>query len=515
MTMIVTIIALLAFLVCWGFCFKTMRWFHVVVALLVMGTGCWHLVQLSTVLKTRSAWMKMHYELKTRRDSLEVEQKRLISGAVDKVTEERDNIQDLDSMLTRLLIDQGRVWKQTTPEGVQNQAFIVDTGFQPVNNEALQISENTVFYVFKEDLNIVQSSTGKPIPVPVKYLGEYRVSAAVTGAKISLQPAPITDPRIAAPHANDGSTWTLYEKMPVDGHRLFSETDIFDTDIKHKLDENAAPLFGAMDEAKIRQAFERAIANSPDLQMGQQDLDAYVKMYMGDGRVLLQDESVPFEHQWVKLQFNQNSNPITVDSDAAQAGLNESFYDPSGMAVVPQLRRGDQITFQKGDIGLFHLRSEKFQDKPIVPDAEQLTAEDGQGNSVATQLTAHYVRPPTDYTFFFHDNFQRRQRAALLLSLYQDQNRRFDSTLTLALAHIQVRTTERDRLTTDLTNQTEDRDTAQRFADQLSQEREALRIKLADLFDQNQQLTLQLAEIQATLEAEINKRTNAVGNDSE
>ena len=115
MTMIVTIIALLAFLVCWGFCFKSMRWFHVVMALLVMGTGCWHLVQLSTVLKTRSAWMKKHYELKTRRDSLEVEQKRLISGAVDKVTEERDNIQDLDSMLTRLLIDQGRVWTQTTP----------------------------------------------------------------------------------------------------------------------------------------------------------------------------------------------------------------------------------------------------------------------------------------------------------------------------------------------------------------------------------------------------------------
>lgn len=513
MTMIVAIVVLLAFLVCWGFSFKSLRWFHVFAMLLVMGTGCWHVVELSRVLKTRAAWMKKHHELITRRDKLAEEQTRLISGAPDKVKEERNNIQDLDSMLTRLLLDQGRVWKETKPQGVQNQAFVVDTGFQPVNNEAPQISENTVFYVFKEDVQTVKNSNGDPIPVPVKYLGEYRVSAPVTDAMVSLQPAPITDPRIAAPHANDGSTWTLYEKMPVDGHRLFSVTDIFDTDVT--FDENAAPLFGEMDKSKITEAFQLAIANSPDLQMGQAELDAYITEYMGDGRVLLQDEAVPFEHQWVKVQFNQNSAPITVDSDAAQAGLNESFFDPSGMAVVPRLRRNEQITFQKGDIGVFHLRSEQFPDKPVVPDAEQLTAEGPDGTSVARQLTSHYVRPVTDYAFFFHDNYQRYQRSTLLLSLLKDQNRRFDYTLKLAMAHIQSRTTEKTRLTADLGNQTEDRDTAQGYVVQLNQEREVLRSELEELFDQNQQLTLQLAKLQAQLEAEIDERTNAVGSDSE
>ncbi len=60
-----------------------------------------------------------------------------------------------------------------------------------------------------------------------------------------------------------------------------------------------------------------------------------------------------------------------------------------------------------------------------------------------------------------------------------------------------------------------DRDTAEVFVGQLNQERESLRVELARLFDQNQKLTRQLAKILARLEAENDKRTDAVGRDSD
>ena len=63
--------------------------------------------------------------------------------------------------------------------------------------------------------------------------------------------------------------------------------------------------------------------------------------------------------------------------------------------------------------------------------------------------------------------------------------------------------------------QEQDHDTAETFVDQLTKEREALRVELAELFKVNRQLTQQLAEIQARLEADINKRTDAVGKGSD
>ncbi|MFP6750038.1 MAG: hypothetical protein VB855_00035, partial [Pirellulaceae bacterium] len=335
------VLVAIGFLVCLGFSFKVWRWFHAIMVLLVFGMSCWAIFLVACVLKTKSTWQKKHTELSTRNILAESEYTYAVRGAVNKVKEEKDNLQDVDSMLTRLLLDRGRVWRETKPQGVQANSVLVDTGFVPVGNEPLQIENNAVFYIFKETLIAVE---GLDIAVPVKYLGEFHVNA-VNGGVISLEPSPITPPSIAAPHINDGSTWAIYEKVPVDGHRLFSETDIFDSEVV--LGEDPAPLFGKMDEGKITEAFQMAIQHSPDLQLQQQRLQDHVELYLGDGRQLLEDETAPFEEQWIKILFNQKYE-VTVDSDAAKGGLTESFFDPSGMAVIPNLRRGETVQFEKG-----------------------------------------------------------------------------------------------------------------------------------------------------------------------
>jgi len=495
------------FLVCLGFSFKVWRWFHAIMVLLVFGMACWHSYLSALVMHTKSSWQKKHTELSNRKILAESEYTYAIRGAVNKVKEEKDNLQDVDSMLTRLLLDRGRVWRETKPQGVQANSVLVDTGFVPVGNEPLQIENNAVLYIFKETLIAVE---GLSIAVPVKYLGEFHVNA-VNGGVISLEPSPITPPSIAAPHINDGSTWAIYEKIPVDGHRLFSETDIFDSEVV--LGEDPAPLFGKMDQDKITEAFQMAIQHSPDLQLQQQRLQDHVERYLGDGRQLLEDETAPFEEQWIKILFNQKYE-VTVDSDAAKGGLTESFFDPSGMAVIPNLRRGETVQFEKGDIGIFHLRSETVDGKPEVTDGEKLTAEGADG-AIARQLTAHHVRPVTDYAFLFHDLADRATRVVQQDKLYDRENVRLTESLQEANKQVAFRQGEVDKLSMEKKFQEQDRDTAETFVDQLTKEREALRVELAELFKVNRQLTQQLAEIQARLEADINKRTDAVGKGSD
>jgi hypothetical protein len=510
LNLIVAVVVILGFLVCLGFSIKVWRWFHLIMALFVFGTACWLLCLVSFTLKTRSNWQRKHTELLNRKTLLDSEYQYAIKGALNKVKEEKDNLQDVDSMLTRLLLDRGRVWRETKPQGVQGNFVLVDTGFVPVANEPLQIEKNAVFYVFKETLIQVE---GLDIAVPVKYLGEFHVNA-VNGGVISLEPSPAYQwsAAIAAPHSNDGSTWVIYEKIPADGHRLFSETDIFDSDVV--LGADPTPLFGKMDREKISESFQMAIQHSPDLQRQQQRLEYHVERYMGDGRQLLGDETAPFEEQWIKVEFNTKYE-VTVDSDAAKAGLTESFFDPSGMAVIPNLRRGETVQFERGDIGVFHLRSESVDGKPEVTDGEKLTAVGDDGTSIARQLTAHHVRSLTDYAFLFHDLSDRATRLFQQNILYDREKIRLAESLQEANKQIGFRQGEVDKLTVEKTFQEKDRDTAQTYVDKLTRERETLRVELAGLFNLNRQLTQQLAEIQARLEADINNRTDAVGRDSE
>jgi chromosome segregation ATPase len=153
--------------------------------------------------------------------------------------------------------------------------------------------------------------------------------------------------------------------------------------------------------------------------------------------------------------------------------------------------------------------------KPEVTDGEKLTAGADDGTSIARQLTAHHVRSLTDYAFLFHDLADRATRVFQQNILYDREKIRLAESLQEANKQIGFRQGEVDKLTAEKTFQEKDRDTAQTYVDKLTSERETLRVELAELFNVNRQLSQQLADIQARLEAEINKRTEAVGRDSE
>jgi hypothetical protein len=509
--LIAIILVILTFLVCLGFTSKVWRWFDLVMALFVFGFACWYLCLVSITIKTKSSWQAQHYRLTTRLQKLEDQYKQVVEGAPFKRKEKPDNLQDLDSMLSRLLLDRGRVWRETKPQGIQNNAVLVDTGFQPANNRPLQIALNAVLYLFKETkitVEIEGEAVGKEISVPVKYLGEFHVSA-VNGGVISLLPSPITSAAIAAPHINDGSTWAIYEKMPVDGHRLFSITDIFDSDVKLEAKDK---LFGDMDETKIRGSFELAAGHNPDLQLPK-PLQDYIDNYMEDGRIIPPTEEVDFEVQWIKVRFLK-SYEVIVDSGAAKTGLTESFFDQSGLAVIPNLRKGEKVQFDKGRIGVFHLRSDRIDVPSAVPSALTLMGNENGGPFVE-QLTAHYVRPLTDYTFIFQDIYDRNVHMVHQNTLHDREKVRLAEALKLAKEQIDFRNGEKTKLTAERTFQQKDHDTAKGYENLLNRQRESLRVELARLFDENRQLAHQLAKIQAKLEAEINKRVDAVGRDSD
>jgi hypothetical protein len=137
------------------------------------------------------------------------------------------------------------------------------------------------------------------------------------------------------------------------------------------------------------------------------------------------------------------------------------------------------------------------------------------GGPFVEQLTAHYVRPLTDYTFIFQDIYDRNVYMVHQNTLHDQEKVRLAEALKLAKEQISFRKGEKTRLTAERTFQQKDHDTAKGYEDLLNRQRESLRVELARLFDENRQLAHQLAEIQAKLEAEINKRVDAVGRDSD
>ena len=98
-----------------------------------------------------------------------------------------------------------------------------------------------------------------PVKVPVVYMGEFRVVNAGPGdVTLGWTYAPSRVQRMHMDFA-DKATWVLYEKMPVDGHQLFSFQMVNDVPLDAKdpgvpdknKDRNIRPLFGKMDPAEI------------------------------------------------------------------------------------------------------------------------------------------------------------------------------------------------------------------------------------------------------------------------
>jgi len=291
---ILTLFCLFVFLTV--MCTKTWRWFHVTMIFFVFIASNFLVTIAAVSLRTHSSWRRDHDKKSQTLQQLKSDyqamsqgdrSKEVVKESIDRRADDiPQNMFDVRSKLTRVMMDRGRVWRGASVQSVGNNADWqkVEIKLATVENPNQIQGAGTVLYAFKETLapdedvvadevdemameddpEAVPVAPPAPVKVPVVYMGEFRVVNAGAGdVTLGWTYAPS---RVQRMHMNfaDKTTWVLYEKMPVDGHQLFSFQMVNDI----KLDENdpglperneepdIRPLFGKMDPAEIEEVFQ-------------------------------------------------------------------------------------------------------------------------------------------------------------------------------------------------------------------------------------------------------------------
>ena len=485
-TLLIGIFIILLFLVTVVLSIKTWKAVHVVAVFFTFVAGVFFVICAAMSMKTHVAWRRLQAKTES---SLKVEQTTgevLAYGDPEQVKSAEPSVFEIQQRLNRMLIDRGRAWRRCVPGDLAANSVTVSTVPADTPEDQVKpngIGANSVVYVFRE------APLDNGIVVPAAFIGEFQVTNA-DDRSVTLQPTMALDGQQQQLVADRTSTWALYEMMPLDSHRIFSDED----SIAEPLDDTETPIFGEMNEQVLRTIFSLIIGVAPeDPVVGQMVAD-----YVRDGRVDSEQEAnADPENIWVKLEFQQ-PHKERVDSNNLDSGLGGNYFDPDGYAEATRLRRGGDADFKINDIGVFPYGQDEDKQK-----VDQLVA-----NGIARKVgRPYYVRNLRDYEEAFHDiqdqfvkrneDIQRVQRdiAALQQSMKQ------------VATQSTYRQGEKAKLQVDYDKIVIDRDKITQLVVSLDAQKTSLQDELSRLYQTNLVLNQELTQINDRLTEEINRRT--------
>jgi hypothetical protein len=324
--LLVGVLVVILFIVTIVLSASTWRAWHIVAACLTFLAALGLVIVGSMSVKTHLHWRKQYDDLTKKLAAAQRAGLLLERGDPLQVEPTRDtlndwSVRDLQIKLDRLLLDRGRVWRRCTPgapaaNGVQVSTVPpTETGDpgDPSTAPANGIGANTVLYAFIENEN----------KHPIAFLGEFQVVDAQP-ASVTLQPTLPLDGQQQALVAVQPAFWTLYEMMPVDAHYVFSDDD----PLGKRLADTPEPVFGPMDEAKLREVFAAVTLQPADSEL----VTALIEPYKRDGSPATEEDVNRYpENIWRKLEF-KTAHTEQVDSDNPDAGLSSGAFDAQGYA---------------------------------------------------------------------------------------------------------------------------------------------------------------------------------------
>jgi hypothetical protein len=400
------IVQILAVVLILFFCFvtymntKTWRATHVTFMFLVFGAAITFSVYAALTLKTRRAWQKAVADLDKKLVTQLDQNETLLYGSKDS-PKTVAGVTDWQVALDLAIVDRGRVWRDCTftgsdlenPNPETNDATVVaKLSTIPPGNTGEKVPPNgmpkdTIVYAFK-DMNAATAPHTNYL-----YVGEFRATSVSDTAITLTSTWPLTQQEQGWVPGNQ--PWVLYERMPVDSQQVFSHgKSLFVPEVKPGEvlkaetfpDAAAFPLVLAEYE---RDGMTLEEVNKDRAAKGQKPLSPVEEQ----------------ERMYAEVKFLKD---YTVKVDAPEvaspaAGPTE-FFDGSGQALDPRVRRGSDISFKAGDTGIMILhghRGEGFVERGATELAEE--------GIVEIQRTI-YRRPLHDYAYAFaHLHFRRNQ----------------------------------------------------------------------------------------------------------
>ncbi len=346
MALVIFAVLALAFIFVCYMASRTWRVWHV---LLLFGLFLFTLVFCflsAAALRTHREWKKKYQDLTKNLATQEERLALLEHGDLLRPDDEEDNLTALDSRYARLVVDRGRVWRNVVPVAAQDgisldmsrwgDAACYQAGaeeenepLEPLEDDAAApaatgpthgLTEGMLVFGFLEggsdqlgdaqavlfgDSDLPEADTKGQCRVPIAYLGSFRVTA-VDGNNVSIVPTLTLDEEQAQDRQAQ-STWVLYEIMPTDNHVALA--GLSEEQLSAVLPAEVAPEYAR------------------DLKSAQpSDEDARTRR---------------------KVKFLRDFE-VDVDVEGDEAGIERDF-DPSGRAILANLRQGEPTKFSAGE----------------------------------------------------------------------------------------------------------------------------------------------------------------------
>lgn len=459
------------------------RWYQLTSVSIVLLLAVTFLFPLAGVLKSRSSWQKVRTDLETRLSASEDEQFRLKYGDASDPSAGPGLLQ-VQQELQTLSMEVGRVWRNLrlqnagpqgitlirpqpqTPEGMPAEEPPPAAAGANAPPPVPLVPENIIVYGFAE-----QPTPGAPVPVPIFYLGEFRVTASQPN-QVTLTPTTELTDAQKQRIGGQAASWSLYELLPLDGHEPFIAPGSTPTDEQ---------LFGRVNEQLVRALLGQAVRP--------ETLQTYLR---DGGRAVAND---PPKTRWVKVEFIKPYK-VDVDSPEQRGALDGGFFDGVGRAVDSRLQRGGEQSAVEFDTG---------EQIVVKHEAAQQLIREGS----AKLVDEYFVRPLNDYRFALRRLRLRiaemANRRAELEHEQQVLNDALQATITMLASNQQ----DKLNLEKDAAQVNKERQAITDYNQTLQERIASTRQELASLYQSNLALAQQLEQYHSQLASQIDARTRA------
>ena len=340
------------------------RWYNIVAVIVTMLLAVALMFPTAGALKSRQAWHEVKEKLEARVVQVKEQQRRLKYGDISDPNSAQGIIK-LNRQVAKMDREAGRRWRNLQFQGINDRAITlvpqqpaaaIPGQPEPAQPAAPTAPEGLVVYGFAETPNDQQ------VFIPSFYLGEFVVKSSAANA-VTIEPtAPLLQAQLQAIQDGQAARWSLYELLPIDGHKMFVAPGAMPDD------DN---FLGRPDEELINNLFGDQI--SPET----------LQSYLRNGSRAI--ESDPPLSRWTKIEFDRNET-FEVDAEDVSA-LEGGFYDGLGRAVDGRLQKGGSVEFKKGD--QLVIKEEE---------ANRLIAE-----GAARLIDQYYLRPLNDYRYVLRE----------------------------------------------------------------------------------------------------------------
>jgi hypothetical protein len=516
--LIVGILLFILFIVTIVFAASTWRGWHIAVVCLTFLAVVGLVVIASLSHKTHMHWKSEHANAeKMLLDAKE--QGHTLKYGDSLLAKSPDSLLETQGRLNRALLDRGRVWRQCTPGVPSGNTIPISTvppsptgePGDPATAKPNGIEANMVLYAFREDVGVVNDEAGNPIPVPIAYLGEFRVAEAQpTG--VTLEPTMPLDGIQQRLVSDPSARWSLHEMMPVDSHYVFSVPDPDEgaastsgEEMAAKpLDDTNTPVFGGMNDQALRQIF----SITTGLPVDNEVITEMIADYAKDGSpASQQDVNTRPLNIWQKLEF-EKAHKERVDSNNLDSGMSGNYFDAEGYAEASVLRRsqgdgddeGKEASFRENDIGIF----------PYSHDIDKQLVDQLVSSGTCRSLGPVFVRNLRDYEGALHNIRER------IVKRNEDIRRaqRDIESLQQAILSVQKQTSyrqdERTKLQEDQVGYKRDDEKLTELLAALESQKTTINGELSQLWESNLALAQQYEVFSAQLSEEINRRAENI-----